>query len=128
MYPGRLKAGCSLGIGDWKILWLLRRILRLNFTRSLKDRCSFIIIHLLLYTILLFLIKCLLKTIYFLFAHRLVLTEILYFCMHYLMTMLTFSGSFEHTLQQKSPGKTIIVNRSSNTCILQNFIIFCFML
>lgn len=30
-------AGCSFGIGDWKILQLLHRILRLNFACFLKD-------------------------------------------------------------------------------------------
>ena len=43
---------CSLAIGDQRILCLLCRILWLNFTRSLKELCSFIII-LLLYTVLL---------------------------------------------------------------------------
>ena len=32
-----LDAGCSLGIGDWKMLQLLYRILRLHFACSLKE-------------------------------------------------------------------------------------------
>ena len=53
--------GCSLGVRD-------RRILRLNFARTLKELHSFIIILLLLYTILLllqFLMKTLLSIFFF---------------------------------------------------------------
>ena len=36
-----LSPGCSLGIGDWRILRLLRIILQLNFACSLKELCFF---------------------------------------------------------------------------------------
>ena len=52
-----------LGIGDRRILRLLCRIIWLNFTRSLKQLCSFIIILLLLYTILL-LLQFLMKSLH----------------------------------------------------------------
>ena len=53
---------CSLGIEDRRILGLLCRILRLNFTRSLKELHFFIIILRLLYTIIL-LLQFLMKTL-----------------------------------------------------------------
>ena len=53
-YP-ETKAGCSLGIGDQRILRLLHRILRLNFACFLRELCPSIIIPLLLYSILLLL-------------------------------------------------------------------------
>ena len=55
-------ARCSLGIGDWRILFLLHRILWLNFAHFPKELCSFIIILLLLHTILL-LLQFLMKTL-----------------------------------------------------------------
>ena len=56
--------GCSLGIGDLRILHLLCIIiiLQLNFARSLKELHSFVIILLLLYTVLL-LLQFLMKTL-----------------------------------------------------------------
>ena len=37
--PHKADAGCFLGIGDWRILRLLRRILRLNFACFLRELC-----------------------------------------------------------------------------------------
>ena len=46
-------AGYLLGTGDRRILWLLQRILELNFTCFLRELCSSIIVLSLLYSILL---------------------------------------------------------------------------
>ena len=40
---GVTNQGVHVGIGGWRILWLLRRILQLKFSHSLKELCSFII-------------------------------------------------------------------------------------
>ena len=52
--------GCSVGIADWRNLWLLHRILWLNFGYFLRELCPSIII--LLYSILL-LLQFLMKTL-----------------------------------------------------------------
>ena len=43
--------GCSVDIGDLRILWLLHRILWLNFACFLKELCLFVIILLLQYSL-----------------------------------------------------------------------------
>lgn len=43
--------GCSLAIGDWRILWLLHKILQLKFVGYLRELCPPIITLLIVYSI-----------------------------------------------------------------------------
>ena len=61
-YYHHLYPGCSLGIGDWRILWLLHRILQLEFVCFMREVCPSIIILQLLYSLLL-LLQFLMKTL-----------------------------------------------------------------